>query len=302
MLAWALLALPICFWGGGYSATAIATEHTSGLMLAALRTLPSLALLPLVFLFGVRLPRRQDILGAVVSGLLVVTVFVIGISVATRHIGAANTAVLGSAAPLWVAVLARIFLRERISRTAVVGLGIGFAGIVVMVSHQLGGNHGAGDLTLGIALGLSAGIAWAMGTLIVRRLALRNPGLDFVGLTAAQYLAGSPLLIIAAFTFKGTHGTDWGSLDLWGATLWLSLGSSGIAALAFFMSLRWLKAAQTSSAQFLVPVVAVVIEFVRGHAPGGLTLVGMAVAICGVGLVVVGEPVRLALVRRLRPG
>ncbi len=301
IVAWALLALPVGFWGGGYTATSVATDHTSGLLLAGLRTLPTLAVLPLALLLGARLPRGADIRGAIISGLLVVTVFFIGISEATKHAGAANAAVLISAAPLWVALLARIFLRERISRTAVAGLLLGFAGIVVMVSRQLGGSHGASDLTIGIGLALAAGIAWAAGTMIVRRMAVRNPQLDFVGLTAAQYLAGSPILIIVAFAVKGTGGTDWGSIDLWGATLWLALGSSALATGAFFMSLRWLNAAQTSSSQFLVPVVAVIVELGRGHTPGGLVLVGMALAIAGVALVVAGEDVRSALARRLRP-
>ena len=301
IVAWALLALPVGFWGGGYTATSVATDHTSGLLLAGLRTLPTLAVLPLALLLGARLPRGADIRGAIISGLLVVTVFFIGISEATKHAGAANAAVLISAAPLWVALLARIFLRERIPRTAVAGLLLGFAGIVVMVSRQLGGSHGASDLTIGIGLALAAGIAWAAGTMIVRRMAVRNPQLDFVGLTAAQYLAGSPILIIVAFAVKGTDGTDWGSIDLWGATLWLALGSSALATGAFFMSLRWLNAAQTSSSQFLVPVVAVIVELGRGHTPGGLVLVGMALAIAGVALVVAGEAARSALARRLRP-
>ena len=299
LFAWLLLLPPILFWGGGYTATSIATDHTSGLLLAGLRTLPTLAVLPLAFLFGARLPRtREAIIGAIVSGLLVVTVFFIGISEGTRHAGAANAAVLISASPLWVAVLARVFLGERVKRITTVGLLVGFAGIVLMVSRQLGGAHGAGDLTLGIGLALAAGVAWAAGTLIVRRLAVRDRQLDFVGLTAAQYLAGSPLLIIVAFAVQGTGGTDWGSADIWGGTLWLALGSSAIATVLFFKSLRWLDAAQTSSSQFLVPVVAVVVEIVRGHVPGGLALAGMALAIVGVTLVVVGEPTRLTFARR----
>lgn len=303
LVAWALLALPVGFWGGGYTATSIATDHTSGLMLAGLRTLPTLAVLPLALLLGARLPKGRDaVVSAVVSGLLVVTVFFIGISEGTHFAGAANAAVLISAAPLWVALLARLFLGERVRPAALAGLLLGFAGIVLMVSRQLGGSHRAGDLALGIGLALIAGIAWAAGTMIVRRQAVRDPKLDFVGLTIAQYLAGSPILIIVAFAVKGTGGTDWGSGDLWGGTLWLALGSSALATVAFFMSLRWLDAAQTSSAQFLVPVVAVIIELVRGHAPGGLVLVGMALAIAGVALVVAGERARSALGRRLRPG
>lgn len=297
-IAWALLALPVGFWGGGYTATAVATEHTSGLMLAGLRCLPTLAVMPLAVLLGARLPRGANLRGAAISGVLVVTVFFIGLSEGTSHAGAANAAVLISAAPLWVALLARVFLHERIAPTATAGLGLGFAGIVLMVSRQLGGTHGAGDLALGIGLALAAGIAWAAGTMVIRRLAVRDPKLDFVGLTAVQYLVGSPILVVVAFALKGTGGTQWGSIDLWGATLWLAIGSSAIATVAFFMSLRWLDAAKASSSQFLVPVVAVVVELVRGHAPGGLVLVGMTLAILGVALVVAGESARGAVRRR----
>lgn len=303
LVAWALLALPVGFWGGGYTATAVATDHTSGLFLAGLRCVPTLAVLPLMlFLARGRLPRGAALKGGALSGLLVVTVFFIGISEGTRHAGAANAAVLISAAPLWVALLARLFLGERIRPVALGGLLLGFAGIVLMVSRQLGGSHGASDLAIGIGLALAAGVAWAAGTMIVRRLAVRDKQLDFVGLTAVQYLAGAPILIVVALAVKGTGGTDWGSIDLWGATLWLAIGSSAVATLAFFMSLRWLDATKTSSSQFLVPVVAVVIELVRGHAPGGLVLVGMALAIVGVAAVVAGDNMLAALGRRRATG
>lgn len=300
LFAWALLALPVGFWGGGYTATSVATRHTSGLFLAGLRTLPTLAALPLMMLVArARLPRRDQLGGAALSGLLVVTVFFVGISEGTSHAGAANAAVLISAAPLWVALLARVVLGERIKPVATAGLLLGFAGIVVMVSRQLGGTHSGSDLAIGIGLALAAGVAWAAGTMLVRRLAVRDPQLDFVGLTTVQYAAGSPLLIVIAFAVKGTGGTDWGSGDLWGATLWLAIGSSAIATLAFFLSLKWLNAAQTSSSQFLVPAVAVIVEAVRGHAPSGLVLVGMALAIAGVALVAAGDTARQVLMRRL---
>jgi len=167
-----------------------------------------------------------------------------------------------------------------------------------MVSRQLGGDHDSGDLALGIGLALLAGIGWAGGTMIVRRLVVRKASFDFVGLTTVQYLAGSPPLIALALGVEGVHGTDWGSSGLWGGTLWLALGSSAVATLAFFMALRWLDATRTSSSQFLVPVVAVVVETVRGHAPGGLVMVGMALAIVGVALVVAGETAVAARGRR----
>lgn len=295
--AWALLAFPVCFWGGGYTATAIATEHTSGLMLAALRCLPPLAVIPIALALGMRLPRGAALKGGIVSGLLVVVVFVAGTSLGAENGGAANAAVLASAAPLWVAVLGRAFLKERIAPATAAGLMLGFAGIVVMVARQLG-DGGSGSLAFGICMSALAGLAWASGTLIVRRLAVRDPKLDVVGLTAVQYLAGCPILIVIGFAAEGTGGTDWGSIDVWGAVLWLGLGSAVLATAAFYTSLRWLDAAKTSSSQFLVPVVSVAVELVRGHAPSGLALIGIALAILGVFLVVAGERIRGALARR----
>lgn len=296
--AWLLLLLPVGFWGGGYTATAVATEHTSGLMLAGLRCLPTLAVLPLAPLFGARLPRGQVLRDGALSGFLVVTVFLLGISEGTAHAGAANAAVLISAAPLWVALLARLFLGERIRPPAAAGLLLGFAGIVLMVSRQLGGGRGAGELALGLGIALAAGIAWAGATMIVRRLAVANPGLDVVGLSVVQYLVGAPILIVVGFAVRGTGGTDWTSLDLWGGAMWLGFGSSAIATVTFFLCLRWLDATRTSSSQFLVPVIAVVVEAVRGNAPGGLVLLGMALAIAGVALVVAGDRLVAAAVRR----
>ena len=302
LVAWALLALPVSFWGGGYAATSIATAHTSGLFLAGLRCVPSLVALPLMLLaVRGRLPRGAALRGAAISGLLVVTVFFIGISEGTRLAGAANAAVLIAASPLWVAVLGRAFLGERIRPGAAAGLLLGFAGIVLMVSRQLGGSHRASDLALGIGLAAAAGLAWATATLVVRRLAVRDPKLDFIGLSVAQYLVGGPPLIIAALAVKGTGGTDWGSADLWGATLWLAIGSSAIATVAFFMSLRWLDAAKTSSSQFLVPVIALVVELVRGHARQREAARRMAVAIGGVALVVAGDRLLDARAARRRP-
>jgi drug/metabolite transporter (DMT)-like permease len=300
--AWALLVFPVCFWGGGYTATTIATEHTPALMLAALRCLPPLVAIPVAMLFGMRLPRGANLRGGILSGLLVVVVFVLGTTLGAHNAGAANAAVLASAAPLWVAVLGRSFLRERVSPVAAVGLALGFAGIVVMVARQLGGAGATGDLRLGIAMSAIAGLAWASGTLMVRRLAVRDPKLDFVGLTAVQYLVGCPILVAVGFAAEGTGSTDWASVDMWGAALWLGLGSAVLATAVFFMSLRWLDAAKTSSVQFLVPVVAVGVELVRGHAPSGLALIGIALAIGGVFLVVAGERVRGALARRLAAG
>ena len=57
------------------------------------------------------------------------------------------------------------------------------------------------------------------------------------------------------------------------------------AYLGFFGALKHATATAVSASLFLVPVVAVVVEAIYGNAPSASVLVGMALAIVGVGAV-----------------
>jgi drug/metabolite transporter (DMT)-like permease len=282
----ALLAVAVAFWGGSFRATAAATEHTSGLVLSALRALPAaLILVVAVPLAGSRLPRGRLWIWAAVTGLLGVTLFFYGLSEATALAGPGNAAVLANTPPFFVLVLGWLFLDERITPAALVGLAVGFGGVVIMVSSQLGGDRGTKDLVLGMALALAAAAGWGVTTLQVKWLAEREPDLDVLGLTAGQFVVGGAVLGVLAFAVDGTGGTDWGSGSLWAALAWLAVGASAVAYFAFFAALKRATATAVSTSLFLVPVVAVLVEAVRGNPPGAVVGIGMALAVAGVALV-----------------
>jgi drug/metabolite transporter (DMT)-like permease len=78
-----------------------------------------------------------------------------------------------------------------------------------------------------------------------------------------------------------------------------------VALLVFFIVLQRMEAARATSVMFTIPAVAIVIEIARGNAPGIVALVGMFVAILGVGLATaprtgLGRPVRRASALRVR--
>jgi drug/metabolite transporter (DMT)-like permease len=214
-----------------------------------------------------------------------VTIYFEGFAEGVIRAGAGNASVLASTSPLFVLVFARLFLGERMPWAGALGLVCGFVGIVLMVSSQLGGGHGS-SLALGMAVALVAGASWAVGTLLVKWLAERDPDLDIIGLTAGQYLIGGGLLVVLAFAIDGTQGTDWSSGEFWAAVAFLAIGAGVIAVLGFFGALKRLPATVVSSSQILVPVVAVLIEAVRGHPPTAVVLAGMAFAVGGVALVI----------------
>jgi drug/metabolite transporter (DMT)-like permease len=275
------------FWGTAYRATAIGASHASPTMFSALRAVPAtLALLLVVALTGAPLPKdRRALALAVVSGPLVVSLIFEGIAESTKLAGAGNAAVLINTAPFFAVLFARAVFAQRTPRPALGGLLIGFGGVVVMVSSQLGGIGSAGRMALGMLIALVAAAAFAAGALITGRAAAHDPGLDMLGFTAVQYIVGSLVLMPLAAIWGHVDRTDWGSPALLGSLAWVALGSSAAASVCFNFALRRIPATRATAWQFLAPVVAVVVEAARGNSPGVAVIIGIALAITGVAIV-----------------
>ena len=297
-----LLLVPgVFFWGSSFRATEIGVHHTPAIMLAMLRTVPVGVLILLLPLLGKPFLRGRLLYVSAVTGFLSVGVLYAAISISTDLAGPGNASVLINSSPFFVLLLGFLFLTERISRLALFGLIGGFAGVVTMVSSQLGGDVSTGRLIGGMAIALAGSVSWATCILWVKAEAQRNARLDLIQLTLHQFALGSVPLVAIAFLWKGTASTDWGSGELWGTVAWLVIGAGAIATLTFFLALRRLSATSTASSQFLVPAVAVLIEVGRGSTPGTVTLVGMILAILGVAICVMGDTIARSLRPRLWP-
>lgn len=282
----ALVATPILLWGTAYVATDVGARHSSDLVFSAVRTAPAgLLLLAVAALAGSRLPRGRELWWAFSSGLLIVVVFVATLTAGVSLAGAGNAAVLTNTAPFFVLVFARIVLGERVSPLAAAGVAVGFAGVVLMVWPQLGVGDGRGDLALGVALSLVSAAGWAAGTLVVKWLLERRPGLEMIGFAAAQYLTGAVVLAVLGLGLEGAGATEWSSGELWASVAWLAAGVSAVAMIAFYAALRRLSATRITATLFLVPAVAVLVELARGNVPESVVLAGMALAVVGVAAV-----------------
>ncbi|MGI9659787.1 MAG: DMT family transporter [Gaiellaceae bacterium] len=280
----ALLATAVVIFGTGYWPTAVAAAHAPSLMVTMLRVVSSAVfLLALALALRTRLPRGHMLGWSVLTGLLIATVFQWGLTEAIERAGPGNGAVLINTNPLMVLVLAWIFLRERLPSLGVFGLLAGFGGVVLMVSSQLGGEVETHQLLLGSFLALVAALSYAVGVVILRSLSQREGEMDMLGIVTVQFLVGSAVLLPIALAVEGTAGTDWSSGSFWAATTWTGPGAA-VAALLFYLALKRLPAAKTSSALFLVPAVAIVVEVVRGNTPDALALTGMLVTVLGVAL------------------
>jgi drug/metabolite transporter (DMT)-like permease len=190
----------------------------------------------------------------------------------------ANVLILQSMSPLLVAVLAWIFLDERLRTSGWLVLAVAFAGLALVVSGSLGG----GDLN-GNLFALAVAVCSAAHVTLVRRHRARN--LAAVTLPAAIIASAVALPFAQPLTVSLT---DVGLLILLGGVQ-MSLGLT-----CFVLALRHLPAAEVALIALLEPILGPIwVWLVIGEQPAGTTILG--------GVIVLGALVAHVLLATRRP-
>jgi drug/metabolite transporter (DMT)-like permease len=283
-----LLLVTMLFWGGAFSVTGVALNHTTPAFTAFSRgAFGFLVLLPFLSSFGSRLPRTLRLWGfAAVMGLGGTTLSPAGLAEGTNRAGPAIAAVLLNTAPFFVAVIGRVTLKERVTALRAFGLVLGFAGVLTII---LAGNSSSGtDIVIGAVLTLLGAIGYGSAGLLMRYLSLTGEPLDIMGMMAAQFLCGAVLLVPYLFISGDLGASDWGSPDLWWSIAFIVIGAQVVAYLTFYVALTRWPGSRVYPWAFLAPVVAILIETIRGDLPGALPTLGMAIVVAG--LIVVNLP------------
>ena len=103
-----------------------------------------------------------------------------------------RAALLGYTMPLWGMLLSAWLLGEKLTSRRVLGLGLGLAGIAVLLGGSLDGMLQA---PLGIACMLLAAWSWALGIVLLKRLPVALPPAALTGWM--MLLGGLPVLAVA---------------------------------------------------------------------------------------------------------
>jgi drug/metabolite transporter (DMT)-like permease len=280
-----ILAVSMIAAGVVYPVTDSALKHTSPIMIAALRALVGGLILTLMLpLLRSRLPRTRRLWGwAFAIGFGNTTLTQVGISVGTDRAGAAVASVLLNSSPFFVALLARFWLQEPITRLRAIGLVIGFGGVLLVVLSDPGKIAHGSRLAIGFVLALLGALGWAGGGLGMRVLTQREPDLDIAGHTAAQFLGGGVPLIPLVLLDGGA--TTWSDPTLIAQLTYLVVGGQVLVYLGFNAALARWPSTRVYAWTFLVPVVAVLIDAVQGQLPGPAATVGIVIVIAGVAIV-----------------
>lgn len=246
------LLISVTFWGFSFSAIKIClTQLTPVEMISARFVLASLTLLLILKLKGVSLKVTA------MRGRLTVAAFMIFVhfwimAVGMQDTTATNTAWILAVAPMSVALLAWVYLKERFSSAGWIGLIVATFGLVVMVY-----NGDASNLTLvkskGDLIVLTSCVSWAIYTVLTRELMAKiNP---MVATFWMVTIAGAVFVPYTMFT-SGTEGYAALRTETWLALIFLGIFCLAIAFWLWSEGLKRMAATKVGVVLYIEPLVA----------------------------------------------
>jgi drug/metabolite transporter (DMT)-like permease len=243
-------------WGTTYLGIAIALETLPVLLVAGLRWIfAGLALSLLMLLTGRGLPRVAMWGPLILLGFLMNVVGNGFVVYAQQYVASGLTAVLIATTPFWSALVERLLPNgERFSKRSLIGLALGFSGIVNLVWPEMTNGGASGRAFIGgvIAIQLAC-IGWVIGTSYAKRHELGdNPFRS----TALQ-MVFSGVMLLAAATWNG----DWARMSFTPRTLfamlYLSIAGSLVAYSAYIYAIQHLRLSLVSLYAYINPIIAV---------------------------------------------
>jgi drug/metabolite transporter (DMT)-like permease len=250
----ALLAIVVLAWGTNWPVTKLIIRDIPPLWSTAIRCwIAAAALGPLLWTQGsFIIPKRGDIPVVLCTSLPHMVGFSALVAAGLQFVPAGRAIVLGYTTPIWVAVGARIFLSETITKKRAAGIVTGFAGLaVIFYPGSLG--WGDRDALLGSSLIILAAFCWSANIVYVRAHKWISSPFQLV---FWQVLLAALVLSTMALMTEGAPSIGW-SIRLSALLLYSGVVCTALAHWAMSAVNRSLPAITTSLGVLATPVLGI---------------------------------------------
>jgi drug/metabolite transporter (DMT)-like permease len=253
-------------WGSTYFFIRLAEQGgMPPFFLGATRfTIAGLLMMGWCVIKGEKIFVKRDIINAAITGILLLFVATGIVIWAEQTLPSAMVAILVSSAPIWFVLLDKpnwgINLKNK---ATIIGLIIGFAGVIILFSEQIGkifAGDGSSKLPWMLLLLLGT-ISWAGGSLFSKH---RPTSGSATVNTAWQMLSAGLVYIPVSFIHNEYAGLNLHSIQItsWLAVLYLVVFGSIAAFSAYIWLLQVRPATQVSTYAYVNPVIAVILGVV----------------------------------------
>ena len=199
---------------------------------------------------GLLLPPRDEWRGLTLAALCNVTAWHMLVGYGVVLVASGHAAVLAYTMPLWVVLLGTVFLKQPLELQSVMGMALGLAGILTLVSADFAT---LGKAPAGAFFILFGAIAWATGTLIQKH---RRTVLPTLALSGWQLVIGSmPMFVVMPFVegvqFPNVSG------QAWAAGAYLTFVALVVCYYVWFKIVSLMSANRASISALMVPAFGV---------------------------------------------
>jgi drug/metabolite transporter (DMT)-like permease len=271
----AALAGTVLLWASLFVATRAALPAYGPGHLMLLRfLLASLTLGAVAVVNRPRLPRRADVPALVASGLLGITLCNLGMTYGTQTITAGSASMLASLGPVFAALLATLFLHERLRLWGWVGIAVSFGGVATIALGEGGGVR----LELGAALLALGALAQGISFVVQKAVVGRYGPVALISYTI--WFGTLPMLVFAPGLLDTITAAP---IDATLGVIYLGVVAGALAQCIWAYALSQIPASRASSYLYLIPGLAIVLGWAfLGELPTMLSLVGGAMTLAGV--------------------
>lgn len=269
---WVVLAAVALMWGASFLLIKFGLEDFPPATVAWLRVAFGAAALTLVPAARAPLRHRGDGWLVALLGLVWMAVPFVLFTVAEQHISSALAGMINGSAPLFTAAVAAVWFRRRPGHGLLVGLGLGFVGVLVLGLPNVDGRASL----VGIVMVLAATLCYGVAFNLTGPLQGRNGALAVIW--RAQLVA---LLALAPFGVPGIVGSTPTTVGVLSMVALGALGT-GLAFVLFTQLVGRVGASRASITTYLIPIVALVLGAgLAGEQVAPVSLVGIVLILLG---------------------